>query len=287
MRSQNGSETRIMEAKRPTIKLVAATSMTIFSLFCFFVASIAWFTVSRKVTNGADSFQVTPISSALEHIYVYEQNRDSDTGIYLFNGQSSGRYDIENRKVSYTNTSRDPTKNDKVGIGTYSMQEKNNALLLLFEFSDESAKENDISFTVKANSKDSFFVSDSKYQLTASNPLTSILRLCKLQEESWTFYGHDSLSSSADVGSYSFEEIKDEGFISFSSLAYSSQDNNYRLLRDKENIEIIKKGDKAGKYIVLILDYNLENIEFLYSANIGNPMLDSTVSFFWDITFTI
>lgn len=274
-----------MEFRKSTLKLVAATSLTIFTLFCFFVASIAWFSISRKVSNGADGFQVTPISSALKHIYVYEQNRDSSTEIYLFNGQSSGRYDIEDNKVSYTNTSGDTTKETTVGIGTYSMLEKKNALLLLFEFSEESVKENDISFTVKVNSDDSFFSSDSKYQLTDNNPLTSILRLYKIEEDTWTFYGHDN-QSAAD-GSYSFKALTDNDFQSFSSVHYSSKDNNYNLIRDKETIEVLQKGNGTKKYLAMILDYNLENIEFLYSANIGNEKLDSSVHFGWDITFAV
>lgn len=45
-----------MKKQRQTYKIIAATSLALFSLSAVFIASAAWFTASRKADSNGDGF---------------------------------------------------------------------------------------------------------------------------------------------------------------------------------------------------------------------------------------
>lgn len=64
---------------KKSIKIVAATSMAIFSLFTTFTAAYAWYTSQRKVNDDMDSFAVEDVSETITKISVHDFYGKSET----------------------------------------------------------------------------------------------------------------------------------------------------------------------------------------------------------------
>ena len=58
------------KTRSKNLKIIAATSMAIFSLFACFSAAYAWFVTTRKVDNGADDFQVSDLQTSVKELSV-------------------------------------------------------------------------------------------------------------------------------------------------------------------------------------------------------------------------
>lgn len=56
--------------KNNKLKIIAATSMTVFSLAVVFVATAAWFCANRIVSNKGDGFKVISYDGLVENISI-------------------------------------------------------------------------------------------------------------------------------------------------------------------------------------------------------------------------
>ena len=81
------------------LKIIAATLVTIFSLFVCFAGTFAWFNVQRYANNGTSGFEVrgddTSISCSL---YKYDVN--SDTPV-LVTGEGVQHFDLNQYDVVF------------------------------------------------------------------------------------------------------------------------------------------------------------------------------------------
>ena len=114
------------------LKIIAATSMAIFSLFACFSAAYAWFVATRKADNGADSFQVSDVQTSVQELSIHEflgmTTDDGSSKSYCFNPIPSGFADF----------SDDPRNPSIVGdltitLDEYSLDDPNHPVLLLFK----------------------------------------------------------------------------------------------------------------------------------------------------------
>ena len=116
------------------VKIIAATSMAIFSLFACFSAAYAWFTAIRNVDNGADQFQVSDVQTSVQELSIHEfLGMSTETGsakAYCFNPIPTGFADFSN----------DPQHPSTIGnlsitLDEYSLDDPNHPVLLLFKVS--------------------------------------------------------------------------------------------------------------------------------------------------------
>lgn len=101
--------------KNNKLKIIASTSMTIFSLATIFVATAAWFSATRNVGSKGDGFKVISYDGLVENISLYKQTEySSSTGgnnsTYTY-GQKIVNIDVDDSgKLNYTK----PNNNDKM-----------------------------------------------------------------------------------------------------------------------------------------------------------------------------
>ena len=112
------------KANRKTLKLVAATSMAIFTLLATFSASYAWFTSILKKDANADSFPVRKTESSISSISVHDfYGLTADESEFGFNP-------TPNHTITWSGHSGE----DTVGfaMGKYSLDNPHHPVLFIF-----------------------------------------------------------------------------------------------------------------------------------------------------------
>ncbi len=262
--------------KQKNMRFIAATSMTVFSMAAVFVATSAWFTASRKVDADGDGFIATQLDSIVEKVefhkmatneYTYDTTA---TLIYTMNRSNSKGYTISGSDVS---------------IGQYSTHGKKQSLLVLFKLRDD-ADMNNYKFTLKANTT----ITDFSKTILGSNG--SIASKGNSLSNVIQFYGQSynedtSLPMDSSSSVYDFSSYKDN--IENSDLKFVTFENNTAKM-NKTSLNLVSNSDTTKRitYVSVILTYNQEAVEQIYTKYIGNAVLSAgSVSFSNDFKMVI
>lgn len=121
---------------RKTLKLVGATSVTLFSLVSVFAASIAWFSMNTEANNNGMNLNVDPSSGRLNKVYFHAFNDDADDdGLFEFNKTPYATY-----TYNWTNGS---VTVDKAGslsdweLEDYTAFDHDHPILIIFELDND------------------------------------------------------------------------------------------------------------------------------------------------------
>ena len=232
------------------LKIIAATSMTIFSLACVFVATIAWFSANRAVNGKGNGFEIGNEGGIIESVKLHKLNTNA-TGGYSFD---------ENPSVTYTAKSGGFTKDPSdttTSIGTYdSLVDQVYAVLYVIQLKEEAVKDRSsvtLQITTSTEEKDNLFHKDSneKYDKLLQkndNPMSSIVQ----------FYFTSVMKSPIQ---YSFVGTTEHSFKSF----YSG--TNYQ---QTISTELSVAGTSPMTCLEVIVAYNIDNIEKLLEINETN-----------------
>lgn len=236
------------------LKIIAATSMTIFSLACVFVATIAWFSANRAVNGNGNGFEIGNEGGIIENVKLHELNTNA-TGGFSFD---------ENPSVTYTAKSggftKYPSDYTSTSIGTYdSLVDQVYAVLYVIQLKEEAVKDRNsvtLQITTSTEEKDNLFHKDSneKYDKLLQkndNPMSSIVQ----------FYSTSVMKSSI---LYSFVGTTEPSFTSF----YSG--TNYQ---QTISTELRVAGTSPMTCLEVIVAYNKSNIEKLLEINETNEKI--------------
>ncbi len=261
------------------LKIIAATSVTIFSLFACFVGSIAWFQSVRNIKNDASSMPVRPLDGFLKTLSIHPLAEDGlifnatgDLVSYAFEETATGQYDID------LETGKPVFSGDPVGLGVYDSLNPNNPILLLFELNQPVQAS---SLKIQAVTENNFMGEIVDGSLvnplqTSGNFLSSVAQFQSITASSWGS-GDYEVSISALSAPVRFANLNADGseLVSWNASPYLYQ------------------SDATGtvSYVGIVLDYNIYAMELLYSVNLGNPALDgdfdSPISFTCDWSITV
>lgn len=117
--------------KKP-LTIIAATTMTIFSLMVTFVAAIAWFSTNQDIRNDGMDISVTRVDGRLRGIYFHAFNDPApNDATFVFNKTpfASYHYDWDDKEIVV-----DDDELADWNMGAYSSDFKNHPLLIIFEF---------------------------------------------------------------------------------------------------------------------------------------------------------
>lgn len=273
-----------MKKRNSNLKTIAATSMSIFSLAAVFVSTIAWFTANRKVDSNGDGFLVTSYDGLVKGVTAHKLLLINEEGEYTFNYSSPD--------ITYTVSSNGKiSTNDSIkSIGKYDSMYNDIHFAVLFVITLDSSIASNRNESVRivpsttTSYNDSLF-GDAKLKVS-DNPMSSILQF--------------SYSSSYDLNTVDDTDKDGNTYkkISFSTptdlqnfISPDGTSDTYKTTLDGYSISKDTFIDTTKDYYAyVILEYSIENIEYIYNLNLSSDVLtkaQSTVEYKQDWKISI
>lgn len=271
------------------LKIVAATMMTIFSLFTCFSAAAAWFIGVRNQGSDVDGFEVKTTDGLLNRITVHPLIDDFEHAFiddeYGFN--IGHNFDLSEEKMSVFQmvwaSDEDVKFSLKMNMGEYELLQQTNPLLILFHFNEAvPANEVTINATAKDDSTAYFDSDDSKRKpLTQDeNPLSAITKFSSVSfasdilpktsaevEEDSSSAIFPVYTSNAPAGSPN----KTSNPITFTKMTNEGVFDEY----DTEATFYSSTNTTTIECIGIVIDYFSEAIDYLYYLNLGSEVISN------------
>ena len=262
------------------LKIIAVTSMLTFSLVTAFVASFAWFTAANNTNVDGNGFVATQMDSIVEKVEFHKMSDNE----YTYDKTAALTYTMDKsngKEYTYTIDG-----DSSVAIGQYSTFGKKQSLLVLYKFRDNLI-EDEYKFTLKAtttitNFSKTVLGSDGTIASTG-NSLSNVIQFYALSYAEGGSLPEDSTSTY-----YDFSSNRDA--IEGSNLKFVTFENNTAELSNTTLNLASNNGDDAKKikYVAVILTYNQEAVEQIYTKYIGSSILGSgSISFSSDFKLVI
>lgn len=256
-----------MKKNTNSFKIVAATSMSIFSLFCVFISTFAWFYANRAVDTNGSGFTITDGIKKIKQIDVFQEVRNDNSTIsptdYLYS--STAYYSYTPDKGWFSSNSSDGSM---IQLGTFSQEDNTHSVLIYISLS-EPINSYTLSFTT-TTSYDNSRVKQGNFLNGDSNPLSSFIdfKYIDLNSQLTT-----NSSSQYDISS----SINTNSSLSFVDSTSPSSKELY-----KTSTEINSKTSTTN-YIALVVEYNVSVVNYIfYTLNFSNDLLgnsESTIPF--------
>ena len=254
------------------LKIAALTSMSIFTLFTCFSAAIAWYVGIKNNNESANDMKIENCNGILEKMSIHQLEvdnefiRDSSRSIigFNFNPTPVSEVTIDWSRGSAIYDATTPS------LGQYSLLQKTNPLLLVFEFVD-NIQDRDIQIDASCSQT---YTADQYESMASStgNPLSWVIKYSHITYTSSVNY---SILSSDLTGEGHFAEVDQEG-------------NLTAFNKDKQFYS--GSGTNAIKYVCIVLDYYEDAMTYFYTVNLGKAFLNDIehdVQFYCDWTMVV
>ena len=274
--------------RKNLMKIMALTSMMVFSLFAAFSGAFAWFESVRNIDNDGTDFNVnggvTSFASITFHQLV-SKTRDAITGnatSFTFDSTSCGSitYDWSSKEASFSGDA-------SISLGDYEPLDKEQPLLLVFHF-NEVTDTSDGAVSISGVTDSAGFLGEKvsgsatpKFSLTDNSVIyktvnsvnyywmSSVVKFYNIvfPDDSLTYtYAIDSAYATAqslpllhDSGSRFVTANNEDDTCSFSSSA-----------------TMYASSGESIKHIGIVIDYYPDAIEYIYSTYLGDTTLEDT-----------
>ena len=247
------------------MKIVAATAMSIFTLFSVFSAAVAWFEMVKNVDGNASSMNVTNKDGALKKISFHDLNTASSTNsTYVFNAGTNTRGTLT---MNWKTGIPDEINDVSVSLGRYEPLDESHPLLLLFEFNSPfHASALDITATTETDAFIGWITS------ATGNPLTSVIKY-----QSIYFTEDPTTNNTIQFAKSSLSEAGHFVNISYDNEGYPVINENggfvqTQLLYHRENDQT------TISHVGIVLDYYEDAMAYLYALNLGNELFEADAS---------
>lgn len=266
--------------RKSPLRILAATSVTLFSLLSVFTATAAWFDSSRTFNNGMSQMNINT-TVEVESISVHQALKANATG-YYFNKTAAATY-MPGQSES-TGLPMDPA-NDP-----FSPLEPYHPVLMVINYRQTINVAQLGQVSIDASTNQGFVCSiedqpSSQSLQQSGNPLSCIVDFFTLPYDEETALPTSSLTidqQSVTAYYYTPSEIK-TGNWTTSHFAYMEDSSAH--FRQNINLCTVTTGS-VGK-IAVIMEYNIEVISFIYGQYIGAGVLDNNISFSCDWTLYV
>ena len=291
---------RIMaKSKKGILKIIAATSMCIFSLASVFSATFAWFEMARNTDVEGNQLPIESKSGYFYKLSIHNAIIVSDDQ-YRFDVNPWGTVQIENWR---TKRLINNFSSDACFMGSYDYLEKKHPVLFLFQFGDDNVanytatSENPIS--IKAITETDFYLGDNAAGRTIYptdeinvnqghfNPLSSVVKYSSTSFASTTALNAIKTTGGVTLGNdtydtYDFSPSQLSGNGSF--VEFDNQDSYSSF--NQEPV-IYSTTSATIKYVAVVFEYYELAMETIYGAFLGNEVLSETLCFTCDWTLVI
>lgn len=278
--------------KNNKLKIIAATSMSVFSLAVVFVATAAWFSANRNAGSKGDGFEVVSYDGLVMNISLYRQTEYSSSNVnstYTY-GQKIVNIDVDNSgKLHYTK----PNDNDKM-MDPYDgfFYQTPISVLVLIKINTAVAKSHSdgIQITPISTKTTNELKSNAERLKSTGNSLSNILQFSYIDIANKTD-SNFSFSTSKFILDGSNRKL--ESFMTTSSGDNGTvADYKSTLSGNRYEYDSYKDQSEDFFYIGCIFEYNTTNIEYIYSINIANDAINldsinSSLTYIQDFYFRI
>lgn len=299
--------------KNTNLKIIAATSVTIFSLLVVFVGTFAWFqTTLNQEGHKGDDFEISVLNGRLKNIYFHNSTSvsvDDNTGkpvSFTFSNSYTGKisYDWDTNTANYSG-------NTSISLSEYTPLDHDHPLLMVFEMDDAYSIDHDGEITITAKTdvtgflgaRDNSSIHAPVYGLTT----TGVYQTKTVGSETQYYYALSSVANFYCTDSSSELYNKDGSGNSTTLInttyPYSSLRNRDQSIAAREanasavvpdlSFTSIKNSDETStfkqnptiytsnsgstvRYACVILDYYSDAVEYIYSTFLGNDILEYT-----------
>lgn len=301
-------------SRNKNLKIISATSVTLFSLLTVFSATFAWFSMNKETTNCGQQISVDPASGYFYKLTIHNAVGISNS-LYQFNTKPWGTIQLKDWRTKEFETT---FSSDSCFMGSYDVLEKVHPVLFLFQLGDNSVESctatSDKPITIKASTDTDYYVGDDNQTTPRTiypteeqnvdvdngyfNPLSSIVKY-----SCTTFASNTALNevitedSISETDSDGVLHVYDTYDIPTNTLSYNGVSGSYGSFVkfktddsyasfDKE--PVIYSSDSATiKYIAVVFDYYELAVDVIYSVFLGNYALEEPLEFTCDWTMVL
>lgn len=281
-----------------SLKIVAATSVALFSLVTVFSATFAWFSMNEQVGNNGQQVTVQPASGYFHKLSIHNVVEHDDDN-YRFDINPWGTLTIENWNTREIITSFDEDA-DPCFMGSYDYLEKIHPVLFLFELGDDTVENYTATsqdpINLRASTATDYYLGDITTGKTLSatgNPLSSVVRF-----SSTVFASHGDLEdiiteggvekTDAETGVKTIYDTYDFSTDILANSGSFTQFNDSGSYDSFNQEPVIYSSTTATvKYIAVVFDYYELAMETIYGAFLGDEILEDTLGFVCDWTMVI
>ncbi|MBQ9458142.1 MAG: hypothetical protein IJU64_06575 [Bacilli bacterium] len=265
----------------PKLKIIAATSMVIFSLAAAFSGAYAWFDSVSMVKENANSFPVSPISGDFKSLTIYPSIDTSRTEMHFDLGNPLQTLTVTNwNPITVTSN---PLTPPTITMGEYDLLEPSQPLLLVFDFDKDVSPTAAEPIHIKANSSKDYYLGsvdsiEGKDDVKGKYPMSSVVAC---YAKSFT-----TPSSSLPTATYSVTiEGVTTDYDHTWTLTYEDRDADYTktsfVYFDTESagkvegphfnssISVFKATSGTVRSIAVVLDYYANAIDYVFNNFLG------------------
>ena len=265
-----------------SLKIIAATAVTLFSLVTVFVATIAWFAMNTDVTANGPSVNVKFLNQKFAKMTLHkylgtETINNVDT--YHFNKTASGTftYDWATGETSFKKT--DPDDPYASTMDRFSLLDPRHPMLALIEYSSVLDTSKD-KVSVIATTKHDFLCDvDSNGNFVEplddeNNPLSSVIQFNVNPFESMT----SNTGTYESTASYKLPVPSNNDYIHFANVSKNATTGALTYNGWSKSLSLANYSDGTSiKYIAIIMDYYDNAFEYIYNMYLGNEYLEQPV----------
>ncbi len=275
------------------MKIVAATSVCIFSLFSVFAGTTAWFLSSQNSNHTANEMQITEGIRQFKKIELHRFVRsgtESETPVYYFDQTVASSATVEQIQAG--------TASLEFVMDKYTLLRHTNPTLALIELGDTYEASVNERVGVSLSTQTNKFLTEYEAAVVAgmtTRPLSNIIKasagyltatvggdatttLESISKTGSMTYAIDGETTSSAQYFFNVPSSYSQ-FVTFSDATTASCATDLSLFS-------ASSGQKV-KYLYIIFDYNVTALESIYNHFLGQPFLEEDLHFQCDWTVTV
>lgn len=289
-----------LNIKNNKLRILAATSVTVFSLAVAFTGAFAWLSINKTVNSNGANNAIQNVNGKLKSVTFHRLSSkvtDAEGKATSFSFYKNASGTITYNWSNSTGTYIPSTSGDiRIQLDNYNLLDQEHPLLLLLEFDSEYNTTNDyIEITATSHTTDFIGGRDPTthqpvydlndvYKTIDDEPYYGLSSIAYFYKKAMSQTAYDTFNNS-QVYTLTKTELVEAG-------RFTDIDNENETSTYSRQITIDKETSGSVKYIALVVDYYVDAIEYIYSTFLGDSVLESpaynyTLNFICDWTMEI
>lgn len=275
---------------RSPLKVLAATSVTIFSLLTVFTSTAAWFDSRRALDNGGENFEVQNLSLDFSSLTLYRASAMSRTDMYFALTEDSY---IE--KITVNESTGELEKENDISslqMGEYTLLDPHHPILMLIEYKETltASVDHQRKVIAETNPLDRIYLgsagdlSSQKIKQDSNTfPLSSVVRSYSTSySTTWDGIPLTTYNGQNNLLRYGFNELETGSQFQRKDFAHfqHTQGSRYATYNGFDNrIDLFSASSGSIRTVAIVFDFHSDSLEYIYNEHVGDLILNDTIYF--------